>query len=872
MKGKIFHFSASHPIVDTEVFSMLGTRGIRISDLSTLEFPIAPGFIVINSFLKEMSESHPPDRRIFAEHVASIEKIMGHKLGDPNDPLMIKVVESPMLEMVNTLSTVHNVGLCDTTVEGFAKRVGEQFAYREYANLLGRIAKLEISREIEQERKSRARKYIQDLEQARHKESVIAAIRKHRSFFPEELYIDVHATLMYVVSLFYNFFKSSEHRQDSCLMVQSMVFGNYGDSGGFGRFFTRHPYTGDPQVFGEYFPDAFNENSGKSIAIKDMPSDMYDRIVKIGYDVENFFKEIRLVRFTIQEGNLWIVDHIPVNDQTAQSEIKTLIDLMKRNAVDSKYVIKHVHPGRLSELLHPVLDPQSVASYQFFEGGISGAVGAAIGQVYFNTDRLLAAYRQAIHEDKECNFILAMPSTFAEDVKAIEVGQGVITAEGGYASHAPVVARSLGKVAMVNPNIRFEDKCFQIGNVKVQEGDYITINVPYAGNPKLYVGRGTLMKPTIDGSGLLEILDVIQSHIGDFDVRANADQPSDASLALKFNAKGIGLCRTEHMFFKSERINTFRCMIIAGNQEARVSILKKLQKFQVDDFYHIFKTMKGLPVTIRLLDAPLHEFLPHKEDSMAQFIEFFRKQFPDVSPSEIRARCSMLDEFNPMLGHRGVRVAVTYPEIYRMQIEAIFEAVCKLRDEGINVLPEIMIPVVMSEHEVKAMRNGKRIEGKEIHGVADLEREFREKCNINEAIKYRLGTMIELPAAALQADLIARYADFFSFGTNDLTQTTHGLSRDDFNNFFTDYNEYDLLNGNPFKLLSTPVKEMIEIATNRGRWVRPGIKLGLCGEHGAEPVNVAFAMDVGLDYVSCSAYGIPIAKLAIAQHNIAKNA
>ncbi len=384
----------------------------------------------------------------------------------------------------------------------------------------------------------------------------------------------------------------------------------------------------------------------------------------------------------------------------------------------------------------------------------------------------------------------------------------------------------------------------------------------------IYFGKLDLIEPNIDKSGILDFLKVVQNHIGGFDVHANADQPKDAKLAKKFLADGIGLCRTEHMFFNENRIRIFRSLIIAPNRSEREKILTKIKKMQITDFLGLFEVMGGKPVTIRLLDAPLHEFLPHSKESMDEFIKFYRKDHPKVSESEIRLRCDMTSEVNPMLGHRGVRVAISYPEIYRMQVEAIFEAAYKLRkDKGVLCQPEIMIPIIMSPREVKTVRFGKRIEGFEIVGIRQIEEELREKLG-EEKIEYKVGTMIELPAAALLSDKIANYVDFFSFGTNDLTQTCLGLSRDDFNSFFTDYNEYDLLDKNPFQYLQEPVKELVGMATERGRYVKPDLSCGLCGEHGAEPENIPFCMDAGLNYVSCSPYGIPLAKLAIAQKNL----
>ena len=677
---------------------------------------------------------------------------------------------------------------------------------------------------------------------------------------------------MYVVNLFRAIFEQNPTCEDSALLIQTMVYGNFNDKSCAGDFFSHDVITGENVLMGEFFTQAFDARDKKGTPIGKMDPLILNRLKEIGKQLERKFKEIRRVRFTVENGELWIIDQQPAANKSTQAEIKSLLDLLAEGVIDEEYILKAIKPGRLSEILHPTLDFQSVAKFPTLSGGIAGSVGAAIGKVYFSTPNLLKAYRQATQNNEDTNFILAMPSTFAEDVKAIEVAKGVLAAEGGYASHAPVVARSLGKVALVYPGLTIGKSSMVIAGKTVKEGDYITLNVPYYDTPAIFIGKGILTKPTPENSGLLELLEIIQRHITDFDVHANADLPKDAVLARMFKAPGIGLCRTEHMFFAEERINRFRGMIVAETKEEREKLLLELKENQADDFYQLLKIMAGYPVTIRLLDAPLHEFLPHTKDGYTEFLKYIQKKKKKMTMDELKARCDLLREVNPMLGHRGVRIAVSYPEIYNMQVRAIFEAAYRLKKEGVDTLPEIMIPVVMTASEVKIVRNGKKIEGKTITGIRDIEEEVRKEFGFKEPLHFRVGSMIELPAAALQAGEIARYAEFFSFGTNDLTQTTNGLSRDDFNNFFSDYNEFDLLPQNPFKVLGDQVKEMIKIASERGRLVRPDLNLGLCGEHGAEPENIPFAQGVGMNYVSCSPYGIPIAKLAIAQFNLAAKA
>ena len=864
---EIFSFSSSEFTKDENLIQLFGMRGRNLMDLAALGIPILPGFILTEAFLAEDEEDPKTHEPIYLD---AFEKMGGilEKRWDADNPLLVKLVVSPMLNMVHTFSSIHNVGLCDTTIDGFASFVGEDFAYHEYRGVLLRIMELELLTTTDETRRKLLEKTLGELNKAKTTAQTQKVLTAVKAIYPEAIFAHALEQFQFVKGLFRKLFAASETLSDSAILVQAMTFGNYGKDCFFGSYTTRDSVSGKDVITGEYFLNAFDATAADGQPIEKISKTYLDKLKKIGKQLETSYKEIRVIKFNVENGKLWIIDQSSVPGKSAQAEIRTLLDLLKDKVVDDSFVINTVQTGRLSELLHPIIDKRSATKVPSVTGGISGAMGAAIGRVYFSTDVLMKEFRIASQRGMDTNFILAMPATFAEDVKAIEAANGVLTREGGYASHAPVVARSLGKIAMVNPQIQFTKTGLKIGAKTIKEGDYISLDVPSYDEPTIFFGKLDLIQPDIEKSGLLEFLDVVQGQIGDFDVHANADQPKDAILAKKFQADGIGLCRTEHMFFNEKRIPTFRSLIIAPDRSEREKILTKLKKMQTSDFFGLFEVMEGKTVTIRLLDAPLHEFLPHSKDTMDEFVAFYKKNHPKVSESEIRLRCDMTGEVNPMLGHRGVRVAITYPEIYRMQVEAIFEAAYKMRKEkGITVHPEIMIPIIMSPREVKTIRYGKRIEGFEIVGVRQIEEELREKLG-EDKLEYRVGTMIELPAAALLADKIAAYADFFSFGTNDLTQTCLGLSRDDFNSFFTDYNEFDLLDKNPFQYLQEPVKELIGMATERGRYVRPDLICGLCGEHGAEPANISFCMDAGLNYVSCSPFGIPVAKLTIAQMNL----
>ena len=866
---KKYHpFSSTEHIDDKEALELIGIRGKQVMELATIGAPILPGFMLPNETVNELIPKPSEAKKFLIEPLAKMERVLGKRYNDEKNPMLLKVVESPQLNMINAFS-VHNIGLCDKTAGGFATFVGEDFAYHEYRNVIIKLTELEQKTDSESERSKKLQELAKELKKSKKQSKIKELFEANKNLFPSEIFVNAYDQLFYVIDRFGSFFKNSSSNIDSAILIQAMTFGNYGEESYFGSYYTRNIITGENEISGKYFMNAFDATETKGKQITHIDKAFLKDLKRVASELEKLFKEVRQIRFTVENGRLWVIDQVPVPNKSTQSEIKTLLDLHASKIIDDAYVINAIKPGRLSEILHPVIDLESAEKVPKIEGGIAGAVGSAIGKVYFSTEKLLKAYKRAIQTNQDTNFILAMPATFAEDVKAIEVAKGVLSSEGGYASHAPVVARSLGKVSLVYPGIKFSSGSMKIGNKTVKEGDYITLNVPYYETPAIYFGKLALIEPSPEGSGLLELLEIVQKRIDDFDVHANADQPKDAQLSKLFKAAGIGLCRTEHMFFHEKRINTFRAMIIAGDKKERTKALNELKEMQVADFYKLFKIMEGLPVTIRLLDAPLHEFLPHTKESMAQFIKFMRSKYPKLDEQEIRLRCDMLEEFNPMLGHRGIRIAISYPEIYNMQTRAIFEAAYSLKKEGIEVKPEIMIPLIMSAIELKTIRNGKRIEGAAITGIKDIEREVRESFK-TDPIEYKVGTMIELPAAALSADKIAQYADFFSFGTNDLTQTTNGLSRDDFNSFFSDYNEFDILEQNPFKVLGEQVKELILLASERGRLTRPDIIMGLCGEHGAEPENIPFVKDIGLNYVSCSPYGIPIAKLAIAQLNLQK--
>ncbi len=874
MKEHIHFFSRNVYVKKEEDIEKIGRRGRLANEFAELNLPILPGFIIdadVASFLQE--EDLKPH---LSKNLKKFEPDTKKIFNDPDNPLLLKIVISPNLALMN-YPALHNFGLTTETIPGFNKYVGENFGFHEIQFMIKGYLEIEAKiAELENRKKDADRygKLMAEVNKEMEKEFSEAQrqklFQKYFENLPEGFFSDAFTQLSIALKRISRMLELDEmNDNDVALLIQPMVYGNYGKGSASGSFFTRDIVSGEKRLQGFFYEEKFDSFGEKGKDINKIESKFLKELQKIANSVENHFKEIRSIRFTIEKGKVWLIDQRPVMSKSTQADIQTLLDLNRRKIIDDTYMIKAIKPVQLNEILHPIVDLNSVKSLKAIEGGISGAPGAAIGRVYFSTEGLLDAKKMASHKGEDTRFILCLSATFAEDVKAIEVATGVLSNEGGYAAHASVVARQYGKVSLVKPDMIIRSNSATIGDVTIKEGDYVTLNVPQFDDPILYIGTARLIEPDPKTSGLLDFLTIIKKHVTDFHVRANADKPRDAKLALKFGAEGIGLCRTEHMFFEDKRINVFREMIISDTPAKRNSSLKKLKNMQKNDFYQLLKIMQGKAVTIRLLDAPLHEFLPHNPDEMNAFLAYLKKQkgSEKLNKADVLSACEGLEEFNPMLGHRGCRIAVSYPEIYEMQAEAIFEAVYTLKKEKIDVHLEIMIPLIMNANEIKLLIYGKKIEGKTFKGIVKTEEEIRKSMKASP-IDYKIGTMIELPAAALGAGEIAKYAQFFSFGTNDLTQTTTGLSRDDFNSFMPDYTQFDLLEGNPFQMLNPHVKELIATAVRRGNMTRPDLKKGLCGEHGAIPENIKFCMDIGLNYVSCSSYSVPIANLAVAQLNL----
>lgn len=875
MSKSIHFFSNKESLKSNIDKTILGIRGRQLNEFSELGLPIVPGLVMDATITQSLQQTNVvPLLKPFLKKMGEAVK---KEFGDAENPLLLKLVISSNMVIAN-YPTLHNFGLAKTTIGGFEQKVGKDFASHEVLfllrgifSILYKLAELQEDNVKQELYRVQLQNVENELKKEKRQESGAAVMDMYQAYLPQEFFSTPEVQLNQTIQMISTLLSlEPDNENDVALLIQPLVYGNYDKESFSGRFFSRNIVTGEKKLQGMFFQEKFDEVDAVGKDINDIKPVYLKQLEAIAWQLEDYSKDVREIRFTIEAGKLWLIEQKSVEAKSTIALVHFLLDLYNRKIVDAEYVVKNVKPGQLNEILHPVINISSVKNLQFSKGGIAGAPGAAVGRVYFSADSLIEAQRIAHLQSADTRCILCVPASYAGDVKAIEVSTGVLSNEGGYSAHASVVSRQYGKISLVRPDMKIMTNKAIIDGVTIKEGDYVTLQVPYYGESTLYFGAAELIEPDPKTSGLLDFIELTRSFIQDFHVRANADSPRDAALAVSFGAEGIGLCRTEHMFFEAKRINLFREMILSETTEERIKVLNKLQKVQMEDFYGIFKVMNGREVTIRLLDAPLHEFLPHNDAELDGFIEYLKTDKKKAaSKKALSEAIALRAEVNPMLGHRGCRIAISYPEIYAMQIRAIFEAAYKLQKEDVETHVEIMVPIVMNFRELKQIAYGKKIEGHSYLGIRAIEQEIRTQLKA-KPIDFKIGTMIELPVAALSAGEIARYAEFFSFGTNDLTQTTLGLSRDDFNSFMPDYTLYDLINGNPFAILDPGVRELISIAIERGRLTRPDIKLGLCGEQGARPENIPFCMQTGLHYVSCSSYSVPIALLSIAQAELEK--
>jgi len=847
---------------------LLGGKGAGLAEMTNLRVPVPAGFTITTEACNEYFKNKKKYPQGMWEHILTnlkkTEKAMGMKFGDHTNPLLVSVRSGAKFSMPGMMDTVLNLGLNDTTMKALIKKTkNDRFAYDAYrrfitmfGNIVMGVDRQKFERALEDIKERKGVHLDTDLTAADLKgvvdEFKVIYKRSTGENFPSDPYEQLKKAINAVFSSWfgdravkYRKLNNIPENLGTACNVQAMVFGNMGENSGTGVGFTRDPSTGQKRFFAECLINAQGEDVVAGIRtplhiseLKKRLPKAYNELDRIYKKLEKHYRDMLDIEFTVQEGKLYMLQ-TRVGKRTAAAALRTAIDMVKERLIDKRTAILRIDPQQLDQLLHPTIDPKAKVSV--IAKGLPASPGAAVGKVIFTPDEAEKA------AEKGEKVILVRTETSPEDIGGMHAAQGILTARGGMTSHAAVVARGMGKCCVAGCgaiNINESQRYFTVNTFTVKEGDYITLN---GTRGEVILGEAPLIMPELTGD-----FGIFMKWVDGFrkiGVRANADTPHDAKVARNFGSQGIGLCRTEHMFFEPERIFAVREMILADDTEGRQKALAKLLPMQKGDFIGIFKEMKGLPVTIRLLDPPLHEFIPHTDEELKALAHQMEVPF-----DKLKTRNKALHEFNPMLGHRGCRLGITYPEIYAMQTQAIIEAACELAKQRVKIIPEIMIPLVAHVNELKMMRE------LVIKVADDVQKKYKIKIN------YTVGTMIELPRAAITADEIAAYADFFSFGTNDLTQTTFGLSRDDAGRFLPFYVEKGILEDDPFITLDQGgTGLMIKIAIEKGRKVKKGLKMGICGEHGGDPKSIEFCHKVGLDYVSCSPYRVPIARLAGAQ-------
>ncbi|MDB5418555.1 MAG: ppdK [Phenylobacterium sp.] len=877
----VYTFGGGRADGDASMKNLLGGKGANLAEMSSLGLPVPPGFTITTeccTYYYAEGRTYPADLKDqVTAGLMQIEQTTGRTFGDPANPLLVSVRSGARASMPGMMDTVLNLGLNDATAEGLAKLAGDRrFAYDSYRRFIQMYSNVVLGldhhmfEEILDEHKDRLDVTVDTALAAEDWEAVVAdyktAVQNELGEpFPQDPQAQlwgavgaVYASWMNDRAKFYRRMHDIPESWGTAVNIQAMVFGNMGETSATGVAFTRNPSTGENRLYGEFLINAQGEDvvagirtpqaltkiareemGEKNPSMEEALPDVFAQFKTVVEKLEKHYRDMQDIEFTVEKGRLYMLQ-TRNGKRTAKAALKVAVDLASEGLISREEAVMRVEPGSLDQLLHPTIDPGSPR--EVIATGLPASPGAATGKVVFTAEE---AERMGSAGE---SVILMREETSPEDIRGMDAARGIVTARGGMTSHAAVVARGMGRPCVSGAGeIHIDAKVreFRARGRTFREGDIVTID---GSTGEVLSGAVKMIEPELSGdfATLMGWADGVRR----LKVRANAETALDAKTARQFGAEGIGLCRTEHMFFDPDRIAAVREMILADDTAGRRTALAKILPMQRDDFVELFQIMEGLPVTIRLLDPPLHEFLPHTEEDVAAVAEA-----TGLDAKKLLRRAQELHEVNPMLGHRGCRLGVAYPEIYEMQVRAIIEAACQIAASGKTApIPEIMHPLVAKGEEMKFLRELTDREARKV--MAEQGR----------TIEYQVGTMVELPRAAIRAADLAEYAEFFSFGTNDLTQTTFGISRDDSGRFLNTYIEKGIFEKDPFVTIDTEgVGDLIRIAAERGRAARPGIKLGICGEHGGDPASIAFCEAIGLDYVSCSAYRVPIARLAAAQ-------
>ncbi len=876
MPKHIYGFGGGTAEGDRSMRDTLGGKGANLAEMSRAGIPVPPGFTiatdVCNMYFDAGNKTPDEIEKEMAEHLDKVEKLTGMKFGDNENPLLLSVRSGAKFSMPGMMDTILNLGLNDTSVQGLdSKSENPRFArdsYRRFIQMFGDVV-LDVPKhdfeELLGEIKEKKGKKLDTEMSADDWDDVIEEYKKlvvdrKGESFPQDPLVQLKMARDAVFRS-WNTPRAKHYRRmndipdsiGTAVNVQTMVFGNLGETSATGVGFTRNPATGENKFYGEFLTNAQGEDVVAGIRtprpieqLKDVLPEAYQQLRDITASLEQHYKDVQDFEFTIQDKKLYMLQ-TRSGKRTGPAAVRIAVEMAKEGLIDKKTAVMRVEPNQLDQLLHPVLDEASKNSLTKLTTALPASPGAAVGKIVFTADH-------AVEEaEKGEAVILVRSETTPDDIHGMEVAKGILTSRGGMTSHAAVVARGMGAPCVAGAEeiqVSYKNKQISVNGQSLKEGDWISLD---GSTGEVFAGQAKTVDPDTESGDLAEFMTWVDEFrtIG---VRTNAETPRDAAQARKFGAEGIGLARTEHMFFEGDRIKHVQAMILSTDAKDREAALAKLLPEQRDDFYEVFKVMDGYPVIVRTLDPPLHEFLPKREELMVEVAEGKLKGEDVADKEKLLARVEQLHEFNPMLGHRGCRLGITFPEITKMQAQAIFEAAVKCANEGIKVIPEVMIPLVGN---VKELADQKKI-------VVDTAEEVFKAAG--KRVEYMVGTMIEVPRGALTADEIAKEAEFFSFGTNDLTQTTFGFSRDDSGVFIKEYLAKGILEEDPFQVLDQEgVGQLVKMAVEKGRKTNPNLEVGICGEHGGEPKSVKFCVNVGLNYVSCSPFRVPIARLAAAQ-------
>lgn len=902
-KKYVYFFGAGKADGTKDMKDLLGGKGANLAEMTNLGVPVPAGFTIsteVCTYYYQNNDRYPEGlEEQVTDALRRVEEVMQAKFGDPENPLLVSVRSGARVSMPGMMDTVLNLGLNDETVQGLIKKTNNpRFGYDCYRRFVAMYGDVVLGMKpegkddidpfeeiLEKKKKARGVEYDTELTADDLKELVVEfkqAIKDRTGqVFPEDPMDQLWGAIGAVFkswnnerAIVYRKLNNIPDHWGTAVNVQSMVYGNMGEDCATGVAFTRNPATGDKELYGEFLINAQGEDVVAGIRtpqkieqLKEIMPEVYQQLLDISDKLERHYRDMQDMEFTIQNGRLWMLQ-TRVGKRTGFAAFRIAVDMVEEGLIDKKEALLRVEPDQLNQLLRPIFDMKqkeaAIKDGKLLAKGLNAGPGAATGKVVFNAP-------DAVEWKKRGEkVILVRIETSPEDIKGMDAAEGILTARGGMTSHAALVARQMGKVCVAGAgalNIDYKARQFEVNGKVVKEGDWISIDgstgeviagkIETRPSEVLQVLLDKTLKP--EESKTFHTYQQIMSWADEYrrlGVRTNADQPDQAANAIAFGAEGIGLCRTEHMFFGGARIDAVREMILADDVEGRRKALAKLLPMQKEDFIGIFRVMEDRPVTIRTLDPPLHEFLPHTEKEQKELADKL-----GVSLEKLKAKIEALHEFNPMLGHRGCRLGIVYPEITEMQARAILEAACEVKKEGVQVKPEIMIPLVGHVNELREQAAVVRRVAKEVFEKYGLE------------VEYKIGTMIELPRAAITADQVATEAEFFSFGTNDLTQTTFGLSRDDSGKFLPFYVEHGILPRDPFEAIDRDgVGRLMEWGVQRGRETRQNLKVGICGEHGGEPSSVEFCHQINLDYVSCSPFRVPIARLSAAQANLKEQA